>query len=135
MKNQMKIVTISIILLLGFGLFCIEQPAWMNGSDEDMPTLFIQSEDADGDGRVSRDEFKGPDNEFEQLDSNSDGYIELSEAPTPSTMPDGMGKEPPMQQQVYREVIINGVTFNIPYELFTWDNLPQDVPYQRQPIH
>jgi hypothetical protein len=31
-------------------------------------------------------------------------------------------------------VTINGVEFEIAYELFTWDELPDDVIYERQPI-
>lgn len=43
--------------------------------------LFIKHEDKDGDNRVSKSEFKGPPEHFQEFDKNNDGYIEESEAP------------------------------------------------------
>ncbi len=40
----------------------------------------IENEDADGDGRVSQEEFQGPDRVFSKLDQNGDGYIDEDEA-------------------------------------------------------
>ena len=37
--------------------------------------------DEDGDGRISEDEFTGPDEHFSELDKNDDGYIDADEAP------------------------------------------------------
>ena len=42
---------------------------------------FIQRFDSDNDGNVSKDEFPGPDEVFNRLDKNKDGYINESEAP------------------------------------------------------
>jgi len=50
-------------------------PRGMMGGD------FIQRFDKDGDGKVSRAEFPGPDEHFNQLDVNGDGYIDATEAP------------------------------------------------------
>lgn len=65
-------------------------PAWM-GAGDDMPKAFIEAEDADKDGKVSKEEFGGPDTMFDGLDKNTDGYIELSEAPTAESMQGMMG--------------------------------------------
>ena len=45
---------------------------------------------SNGDGKVSKDEFGGPDTLFEEWDKNTDGFIDLSEAPTQKMM-EGMG--------------------------------------------
>ena len=43
---------------------------------------FITRLDKNGDGKVSSDEFKGNNTQFNRLDKNNDGYISLEEAPT-----------------------------------------------------
>jgi hypothetical protein len=43
---------------------------------------FIQRLDRDGDGKVSRKEFDGPPEHFDDFDRNHDGFIDASEAPT-----------------------------------------------------
>ncbi len=43
---------------------------------------FMLREDRNGDGKVSKAEFKGPVHHFRHLDKNSNGYIEANEAPT-----------------------------------------------------
>lgn len=65
-------------------------PTWMNAGD-DMPKAFIEAEDKDKDGKVSKDEFGGPDTLFESWDKNTDGFIELSEAPTAESLQGMMG--------------------------------------------
>ena len=42
---------------------------------------FITHWDADGDGKVSSDEFTGPPENFADLDANGNGFIEAAEAP------------------------------------------------------
>lgn len=42
---------------------------------------FVVRLDSNGDGKVSRSEFKGPKNRFSNLDKNNDGYITEDEAP------------------------------------------------------
>ena len=42
---------------------------------------FITRLDRDGDAQVSLDEFAGPDDHFDHMDRNGDGFIDSSEAP------------------------------------------------------
>ncbi len=42
---------------------------------------FIQDFDKDNDGKVSLDEFPGPDDHFAQFDQDGDGYLSEEEAP------------------------------------------------------
>ncbi|MHC4597951.1 MAG: Lcl domain-containing protein [Planctomycetota bacterium] len=42
---------------------------------------FIRRLDKDGDGRVSLEEFDGPDHHFHRLDKNGDGYLDADEVP------------------------------------------------------
>ena len=41
---------------------------------------FLQKMDADGDGTISRDEYKGPPEAFEKLDADADGSLTMEEA-------------------------------------------------------
>lgn len=43
---------------------------------------FLSREDRNGDGKVTKDEFRGPDRHFDHLDKNHDGVISADEAPT-----------------------------------------------------
>lgn len=43
---------------------------------------FIAKLDKDGDGRVSKEEFDGPDEHFTQSDTNKDGYLSEDEVPS-----------------------------------------------------
>ncbi len=43
---------------------------------------FMDRSDANGDGKVTKDEFRGPAEHFGRLDKNGDGYISSDEAPT-----------------------------------------------------
>lgn len=45
------------------------------------PPGFVSRLDRDGDGKVSRTEFDGPPDAFDQLDTNRDGYLIESESP------------------------------------------------------
>ncbi len=46
--------------------------------DNSRPDM-MQQDDQDGDGKVSAEEFSGPQDLFERLDQDGDGYIETSE--------------------------------------------------------
>lgn len=48
---------------------------------------FIARLDADGDGKVSAEEFDGPPEHFDEADANGDGYLEATEAPPPPPCP------------------------------------------------
>jgi hypothetical protein len=84
-------VWFSLFMLFFCGVSFAQGPAWMNAA-EDMPGAFIKDEDGNGDGKVAKDEFGGPDTLFEQWDKNQDGFIELSEAPTPEAIRDMGGR-------------------------------------------
>lgn len=43
---------------------------------------FIEREDRNGDGKVARNEFRGPAEHFDRFDRNADGFITEQEAPT-----------------------------------------------------
>ena len=129
------IMIFATMLILVSGVSSFAQPIWLNNSTKDMPTAFMEHEDANSDGKVTIDEFKGPDNEFNFFDRNGDGIIEISEAPTPDTLPEGFGEG--MQGTGAKPltiVTINGVKFEIPYDVFPWAKLPTDVIYERQPV-
>lgn len=90
----------------------------------------ISQMDSDNDGKLSKTEVKGPlQNDFSKIDTNDDGFIskeELEKAPKP-----GQNKKVGNQQ-----IKINGVEFTVSaaYQFFSWDNLPDDVELERQPI-
>ena len=69
-------VIISVVTLL-FVMSIVAQAKSPRGGSGD----FIQNFDKDGDGKVSKDEFTGPDKVFDAHDKNQDGYIDESEAP------------------------------------------------------
>jgi hypothetical protein len=82
----------SVFMLISSGS-CFAQgqaPAWVSAGD-DMPKAFIEAEDGDKDGKVSKEEFGGHDTLFEAMDRNEDGFVELSEAPTAETLQEMMG--------------------------------------------
>ena len=61
------------------------QPDQRGGSDggfKKRGSRFMKRADRDGDGKVSKDEFRGPDDHFDDLDKNKDGFITEDEAPT-----------------------------------------------------
>ncbi|MDP6044176.1 MAG: DUF1566 domain-containing protein [Phycisphaerae bacterium] len=49
---------------------------------DDMAGRFIKRLDKNGDGKISKREFDGPDRHFDHMDKNSDGYLQGSEIPT-----------------------------------------------------
>jgi len=119
------------------------QPPWLNAPAGGMAKAFMDHEDADGDGKVTIEEFKGPDNEFHFFDRNGDGVIEISEAATPDNLPDGIGEgvgpeggSGSSSVGGSYSITINGVVLKVnrQYDLFPWAELPHDVIYERQPV-
>ena len=49
------------------------------GDGERFARVFIMQSDKDGDGRISRPEFRGSDSGFERMDKNKNGFIESDE--------------------------------------------------------
>ena len=63
---------------------------------------FVSRLDRDDDGKVSRKEFDGPADAFDQLDANGDGHLDDSEAPHPRSQggpPPGVRSGPPRKKQ------------------------------------
>ena len=54
---------------------------------------FMRREDRNGDGKVSRDEFRGPAAHFDRFDRNKDGFLTEDEAP--AGLPPRRGPRPP----------------------------------------
>ena len=48
---------------------------------QNQTSSFMDRADRNGDGKVTKEEFRGPDNRFHHLDKNSDGSIVADEAP------------------------------------------------------
>ncbi|WED24098.1 hypothetical protein L3Q72_22985 [Vibrio sp. JC009] len=124
------------ILMSQMGVALAAAP-WMNA--ENITQAFMDVEDANGDGKVTRDEFKGPDHDFKMFDKNGDGVIVLSEAPTRESMKKpGMNPKPNMDPnlKMMDKVTINGAEFKFDtkYAFFGWNDLPKDLSLEKQAI-
>ena len=76
-RMMVVVVSASLVLLWAPGVFA------QQGQGGGPPKGdFIQHFDKDGDGKVSKQEFPGPDAHFSRLDQNGDGYVDESEKPT-----------------------------------------------------
>ena len=60
----------------------------------------IERHDLDGDGKISRDEFPGPDEHFDLLDVNGDGFLDEDESSV-DLRPESM--ELPVPQPFYED--------------------------------
>ncbi|WED24172.1 hypothetical protein L3Q72_14905 [Vibrio sp. JC009] len=107
-------------------------PAW--ASADDIPAAFMAAEDANGDGKVTQSEFKGPAKDFSMFDKNGDGVIELSEAPTQAPGQSGPAMDPNLKMMDV--VTINGVEFKLGSKnaFFGWDELPAGFKYEKQAV-
>ena len=91
-KTTFKIglaITISALFLI-LSSVSFAQPPWLNAAPEEMPKAFMAHEDDNGDGKVTPDEYKGPEDHWTFFDKNEDGVIDISEAARPDNMPPGM---------------------------------------------
>lgn len=85
--NKRKLIIPSIILILAVGMIGCAGPqghSGRHGSRQGQPPskeqLFNEF-DRNNDGKLSKEEFPGPDDHFIQFDQNSDGYLEKDEMP------------------------------------------------------
>lgn len=127
LKNRKTVIISALFMLITVMLYSGDLSK-MTDSEKEIAQSFLDREDANGDGKVSKEEFKGPEADFSEFDLNNDGMIELSEAPRDEKMPD---RSVTLEK---REVVINGVIFNVSCPLFKWSELPDDVEYERQGI-
>ena len=63
------------------GTFLASHPHGKGGPRNGAVRGFVAHLDADGDGKVSRQEFDGPPREFDRLDRDGDGFLSEEEAP------------------------------------------------------
>jgi len=137
-KSQIALKIILSVLVLVYGVSSSAQPPWLDNSAEDMPKAFMDHEDANGDGKVTIDEFKGPDKEFHFFDKNGDGVIEISEAATPDNLPEGIEKSKGPSSTPTgptSTVTVRGIDFEVNYSIFkSFNELPSDITVERQPV-
>ena len=69
------VITVIAMFLFSFGIIV---PSCFSASEK---ANFIQNFDKDNDGKVSKEEFAGPEKAFNNFDKNQDGFIDESEAP------------------------------------------------------
>lgn len=137
-RKLMMCAVLSVAMVVAQFGTALAQPAWLNA--DDMPMAFMADEDGNGDGKVTKAEFKGPEAEFDMFDKNEDGIIELFEAPTPDMLPKnfGSGAAAPMDSSIKQmdRITINGVNFTLEskYAFFGWDKLPADLVLEKMPI-
>ena len=70
-------------LILNVLVFTAMTMSFASASEESRgnpPRGMIEHDDRDGDGKVSRDEFPGPDKHFTRIDLDGDGFINREEA-------------------------------------------------------
>jgi hypothetical protein len=82
------------VLVLIFCTSSFAAPQWLNAPAGEMPKAFMAYEDGNGDGKVTREEYKGPDPHWVFFDKNKDGFITIDEAPRPYNLPEGIGNAP-----------------------------------------
>lgn len=62
-------------LFVALFFFLIPATAWSRGGPPPDPAALIDRLDLDGDGQISADEFKGPEDHFSRMDTDGDGYL------------------------------------------------------------
>lgn len=86
MKKQRRINMLVFAVLITVALIwpaaaCARGPAFGRPPAESSSKNPITAFDADNDGRISREEFPGPSDDFIRFDHNNDGYLEENEFP------------------------------------------------------
>jgi len=82
-----KTITVSTLLILTAAIIgCSGHKAWTgqqrsHGKQPPSKAQLFKKFDKDNDGKMSREEFPGPDAHFAQFDKNTDGYLEQNEMP------------------------------------------------------
>jgi len=69
-----------LLVLIPLALLATDVLAQGRGGRGGDPWQRLERMDADGDGKVSKDEFEGPDRFWDRLDADSDGFVTKDEA-------------------------------------------------------
>ena len=65
--------------LIGIAIFAVCIPLTAPAHAQNRAEMIMKNADADGDGRISRMEWKGPPPRFNRFDRDGDGYLTLDE--------------------------------------------------------
>jgi len=68
-----------LVVVLSVGLASAGALAQGQGGGPPSPEMMIKRQDADGDGRLSRGEFRGPPQRFDMIDADKDGFLTKEE--------------------------------------------------------
>ena len=85
MKKRQRSVVLAAIAILALVLLVQSVSAQEPGGRRrgrrgpDDPEKMLERMDKDGDKKISSDEFRGPDDRFKEMDSNSDGFLSSEE--------------------------------------------------------
>ncbi len=99
-------------------IFCmVPTISWSRGGPPPDPSAMIEQMDADGDGKLSAEEFKGPEDLFTRIDADGDGYLtsDEMEAGRPGP-PDGGNRFD--QDDVDGDGMVSEAEFSGPADLF-----------------
>jgi hypothetical protein len=80
-------VLVFIAMTIGIGVAS-------EGNRDNPPQGMIQQDDQDGDGKISKEEFPGPEEHFTRIDQDGDGFINENEA-RKAPRPEGQGGRVP----------------------------------------
>jgi hypothetical protein len=81
------ILVTGLFAVVSFSSVSFAQPPWFGAPADEMPKAFMAHEDGNGDGKVTPEEYKGPENHWAFFDKNKDGFLTIDEAARPDNIP------------------------------------------------